>query len=94
MKNFHDYLQIIQERTENIPSGMSDDDMKKKMKIAQEIFNKVKSDGFNTWSSITRSEVFSEKEFYGVQDLKEDDIYDVLDMVDEMFDGKIFKNIN
>jgi hypothetical protein len=82
MKNFHDYLEIIQEKTANIPSRGSEDHLKM---IAQKIYNMVKSDGMATWNSTSRSEVYDNKKYYGVQKLSEDQIIEVLGMVDKMF---------
>ena len=77
MKNFNDYLRIIQEQTENIS----------KEQIAKNLYAKVKSAGRIKWHSEIRSDVFEDdkKIEYGLKNLSEDEILEVLDMVDEMF---------
>ena len=86
MKNFNDYLRIIQEQTENISKEQIE-------QIAKELYAKVKGDGKVDWLSITRSQVSDSdnKELYGVEKLSPDEINEVLEMVDKMFGAKIFQ---
>lgn len=80
MKNFNDYLRIIQEQTENISKEQIE-------QIAKELYAKVRNKGKMMWHSEIRSDVFEDdkKMEYGLKNLSEDDILEVLVMVDKMF---------